>query len=151
MSKWDQRFLDLAEHVRGWSLDPSTKVGAVVVGAEDKRSLAVGYNGFPPGIADDERLNDRDVKYRLIVHAEINAIRNARFPVAGATLYTTKFPCDSCAKEIVSAGIQRVVSPEPDWDCPRWGESTSFARGVFEEARIEISFPTSQDRIETAA
>lgn len=151
MSKWDQRFLELANHVRGWSLDPSTKVGAVVVGAGDKRSLAVGYNGFPPGIADDERLNDRDVKYRLIVHAEINAIRNARFPVAGATLYTTKFPCDSCAKEIVSAGIQRVVSPEPDWDCQRWGEPATFARRVFDEAGIEVSFLTRQDVIETAA
>ena len=28
---WDERFLSLAHHVSGWSKDPSTKVGAVIV------------------------------------------------------------------------------------------------------------------------
>jgi dCMP deaminase len=70
---WDARYLDLARHVAKWSKDPSTQVGAVVVG-KDRRKIAVGYNGFPRGIADDNRLFDREVKYTLIQHAERNVI-----------------------------------------------------------------------------
>jgi deoxycytidylate deaminase len=51
---WDARFMALAEHVAGWSKDPSTKVGAVIV-SPDRRQLTTGYNGFPQGIADDAR------------------------------------------------------------------------------------------------
>ena len=30
-NKWDTRFLDLAEHIAGWSKDPSRKIGAIAV------------------------------------------------------------------------------------------------------------------------
>lgn len=57
--KWDQRFIDLAFHLSGWSKDPSTKVGCVVVG-EDREIRSTGFNGFPRGISDDnERLTER--------------------------------------------------------------------------------------------
>ena len=56
--KWDQRFIELAQHISGWSKDPSTKVGCIVVG-EDREIRSTGFNGFPRGIADDsERLED---------------------------------------------------------------------------------------------
>ena len=29
--RWDRRYVGLAQHVAGWSKDPSTKVGAVLV------------------------------------------------------------------------------------------------------------------------
>ncbi|HIF04044.1 MAG TPA: CMP deaminase, partial [Candidatus Poseidoniales archaeon] len=50
--KWDRRFLALAEHIAGWSKDPSTQVGCVVVGV-DREIRSTGFNGFPRGIADD--------------------------------------------------------------------------------------------------
>jgi dCMP deaminase len=66
--KWDCRFLEMAELVGSWSKDPSTKVGAVIVD-KDRRIVSTGYNGFPQGIADrSELLNDREKKYKLIVH-----------------------------------------------------------------------------------
>jgi hypothetical protein len=37
--KWDRRFLGLAAEVAGWSKDPSTQVGAVIV-RPDRRFLA---------------------------------------------------------------------------------------------------------------
>ena len=72
--KWDQRFLDLARHVAGWSKDPSTKVGAVV--ADDRHQvLSMGYNGFPAGMRDNVDLyEDRPTKYSRIIHAEMNAL-----------------------------------------------------------------------------
>jgi deoxycytidylate deaminase len=50
------------------------------------------------------------------VHAEMNALLDAGLrgvPVAGATLYSTTFPCHNCARHIIGAGITRVVFIEP--------------------------------------
>lgn len=50
------------------------------------------------------------------VHAEMAALMSAArrgVPVEGATLYTTTFPCHTCARHIVAAGIDRVVYREP--------------------------------------
>ena len=72
--KWDGRYLALAEQVASWSKDPSTQVGAIAVNPLGN-VVAQGYNGFPRGIADsDERYNDREKKYKYIVHAETNCI-----------------------------------------------------------------------------
>ena len=65
---WASKYKHLAKEISTWSKDPSTKVGAVVVG-EHGQLLSQGYNGFPRGIKDsDERLNNRERKYELVVH-----------------------------------------------------------------------------------
>ena len=75
--KWDKRFLALASHIAGWSKDPSTQVGCVVVGP-DREIRSTGFNGFPRGIEDSiARLENRELKYPLICHAEENAIMHA--------------------------------------------------------------------------
>ena len=61
MNKWDANFLTLANTVSMFSKDPSTKVGAVIVD-DDKRVISIGYNGFPKGIKDDQRLENRELK-----------------------------------------------------------------------------------------
>jgi dCMP deaminase len=147
---WDKRFIDLALLVASWSKDPSTQVGAVLVG-RDKEVLAVGYNGFPRGILDTaERLNDRPTKYKLVVHAEINCITNAArngIKTRGATLYviarsvsTGKLwggaPCIRCSVELIQAGVREVVAPAPQ-DMPEtWIESCAEGRRVIEEAGL---------------
>lgn len=136
MTKWTDRYVELAELVATWSVDPSTKVGAVVVGL-DRRHVALGYNGFPPGIKDDERLNDRPTKYVLMQHAERNVLDNAQFDLRGATLIVTKYPCHECAKSIVSKGVSKVIAPA----CPagdRWAESAEWAKKIFGEARVVV-------------
>lgn len=50
------------------------------------------------------------------VHAEMEAILacgRAGVSPRGGTLYTTTFPCHSCARHIVASGIKRVVFIEP--------------------------------------
>ena len=50
----------------------STKVGCVLV--KGKKVVSLGYNGLPMGVEDTfERLNNRELKYEMTVHAEINA------------------------------------------------------------------------------
>jgi dCMP deaminase len=134
--KWDQRFVEMAYLVGGWSKDPSTKTGAVIVDTH-KRVVSVGYHGFPAPVADDERLQSRELKYEIIVHAEVNALIFAQRAVVGCTLYTHPFmSCSRCAAIIIQAGIRRHVAPRND--APRWAQSFERARQLFREANVEV-------------
>jgi dCMP deaminase len=131
---WDRYFIKTAQQISTASKDPSTKVGAVIV-RPDRTIASQGYNGFPRGIADTpERLNHRETKYSLVVHAEANAILTAREPLHGYTIYTTFFSCAGCAKLVIQAGIKRIVSPE--YDVERWYESMRLAHQMYDEAGV---------------
>lgn len=144
--KWDRRFLDLATHVSAWSKDPSTRVGAVVVN-EDRVVVGMGYNGFARGVQDtNERYYDRPTKYKLVVHAELNAILNAGHAAKGATIYVvpsfgTPNLCSNCAKAVIQAGIVRVVGYAPDVSdevAARWAEELDAARLMCGEAGVQV-------------
>ena len=140
MTKWDQRFLDLALYVAGWSKDPSTQVGAVIT--REKFIVSLGFNGFPAGIADDERMENRSTKYQIVIHAEENAILSARQDLRGATLYVAPLlPCSSCAAKIIQVGIMRVVARIAHHDAPeRWAEPCAMALSLFEEAGVQVEY-----------
>jgi len=112
MNKWDVRFLQMATFVSSWSKDPSTQVGAVIAD-KDNRMIGLGYNGFPRGVADDHRLQDREQKYKLVIHAEENAILNSTATTHGCTIFSSHPPCLHCAGMLKQAGIARVVFEEP--------------------------------------
>ena len=141
--RWDQRYLKLAEEVASWSKDPSRKIGAVAVGTKGQ-VLAQGYNGFPRGINDsEERYNDRERKYELVVHAEMNVIYNATYngvSLDGATLYVTGLPvCSDCAKGIIQVGIKRVVMRDMVIP-PTWITSWNKTQEMFNETSIQFEF-----------
>lgn len=145
-SKWDKRFMRIARDIATWSKDPSSKIGAVIVN-DERRILATGYNGFPRGIADsDDRLNDREQKYAMIVHAELNALMNALYSgvsVKGATLYVYGLPiCSDCTKSVIQSGIARIVITDPrDEDVPEKWKTIWFEKSdpMFYEAGMMIS------------
>lgn len=57
------------------------------------------------------------IEYSRAVHAEMDAIvslsRESTGSSKSATLFSTTYPCHSCARHIVSAGIEKVVFIEP--------------------------------------
>lgn len=64
MSKWDARMLAVASLISGWSKDPSTGVGAVIVDPQN-RVVSMGFNGFPRAVEDSaSAMLDRDEKLR---------------------------------------------------------------------------------------
>lgn len=133
--KWDERFLALAEHISCWSKDPSTQVGAVIVDAK-RRVVGVGFNGFARGVDDTvDRLHKREIKYKLVVHAESNALDNAAY-TEGCTLYCTFFPCPQCAARIIQKGITRVVARKSPSD-DRWAEEQVFSKMQFDESGVK--------------
>lgn len=111
---WDEYFMGVALLASMRSKDPNTQVGACIVD-DDNRILSTGYNGFPYGCSDDEFPWERegqfgDTKYPYVVHAELNAILNARGKnLTGSRIYVALFPCNECAKAIVQSGIKEVV------------------------------------------
>ena len=148
-ARWARHFLQLAlDHAR-MSKDPSTRVGAIITGP-DREIVSGGFNGFPRGIADTpERLNDRDTKLKLIVHAETNAILGAArlgAGLKGCTLYLAATddsgmvwggpPCTRCTVEIIQAGIGGIVSYSPKKVPSRWHEDLALARKLIEEVGI---------------
>lgn len=109
---WDEYFMGVALLASKRSKDPNTQVGACIVD-DNNIILSTGYNGFPYGCSDDEYSWERegnDTKYNYVVHAELNAILNARGKdLNGAKLYVDLFPCNECAKAIIQSGIGEVV------------------------------------------
>jgi dCMP deaminase len=135
--KWDERFLALAEHIARWSRDPSTKTGAVIVDA-DNRVVSMGYNGLAKGVEDTPtRYSDRDLKYKIIVHCERNAIIFAHQNLQGCTMYTWPFmSCATCAAMVIQSGITRVVAP-PSTN-PRWQADFELSTQMFSESKVTL-------------
>ncbi|CAM4263677.1 anti-phage dCTP deaminase [Vibrio agarivorans] len=78
------------------------------------------------GVKDPEKVADKIfnnskakslIEYSRAIHAEMDAIvsltRQSNANTVGKTLYCTTYPCHSCARHIVAAGIERVVYIEP--------------------------------------
>ncbi|HWY34912.1 MAG TPA: deaminase [Nitrosopumilaceae archaeon] len=143
--KWDRRYLGLAQYYAQFSKDPSTKVGAVLVDYHN-RVAGLGYNGFPEGMDDsDERYLNRELKYKLVVHAEVNAIIDAGIRAAGSTLYvwpSFALPpiCNECCKVAITAGVSTIVGFVADVDsdrAARWRDSIAIAKMMCDEAGID--------------
>ncbi len=144
MNKWDERFMNMAHLVAGWSscYQDNRQVGAVIV--KDKRILTTGYNGASSGITSCKERGEclrkklgiasgtrQEICYA--VHAEQNAIVQAAklgVSVDGATIYVTHQPCSICAKMIINSGIKRIVYKE--------GYPDDFSKRLFEECGIQV-------------
>ena len=144
MSKWDIRFMEMAEVVGNWSscYQENRHVGAVIV--KDKRILTTGYNGAPSGVESCQEKGEclrkklnipsgtrHEICYA--VHAEQNAICQAAkmgISIEGATIYVTHQPCTICTKMIINAGIKRVVF--------KHGYPDDFSKVLLDEAGVEL-------------
>ena len=134
--EWDERFLAMARLVAGWSKDPSTQVGSVIVD-QNNRIVSLGYNGPPRGVKDG--YSDRDQKIRRTIHAEKNAASFAKCDLTGCTIYVTHPTCSPCAAFAIQQGIKTVVFYEGNSDfLSRWQEDYDEAMAMYAEAGVEV-------------
>ena len=111
---WDEYFMGVAKLSGLRSKDPNTQVGCCIVN-QNKKIVAVGYNGMPMGCNDKDFPWDvkegslENTKYAYVVHAELNAILNSTQQLCGCTNYVSLFPCNECSKAIIQSGIKEIV------------------------------------------
>lgn len=137
MANWTKTFMDLARFYASLSKDPSTKCGAVI--AKGNRQISQGFNGLPQGVVDSpERLNNRQIKYPMVIHAEVNAILFAAQPLTGCSIYVWPMaPCARCAGMIIQSGIKTVYAPRATIDqMNRWGDEMELARAMYSESGV---------------
>ena len=160
---WDDYFMGIALLAAKRSKDPNTQVGACIVsgdapnGFNHNTILSVGYNGLPIGCSDDHFPLGRDgdfldTKYPFVVHAELNAILNARGKsLVGSKIYVALFPCNECCKAIIQSGIREVIylsNKYADSDAVKASTKMFEAAGVkltrlqTDTQKIELSFET---------
>jgi dCMP deaminase len=130
------------------SKDPSTKVSAIIVG-KNNEILSTGFNGFPIGVNEEieTRWTNRELKYKMVVHAEENAIALAARhgqSLNGSRIYVSKLPCSGCAKLIIQSGIIEVIITKPktkeDNDFyARWKEDLIVSKTMLEESKVKIT------------
>lgn len=134
---WDQYFMTLALASGMRSKDPSTQVGACIVDNQNK-VVSLGYNGLTKGMVDSDFSWTRegkyfDTKYPYVVHAEQNAILNAKQDLSGCTIYVSLFPCHECAKLIIQSGITTVVFMDNKYEGT---DSYQIACDIFSRAKV---------------
>lgn len=119
------------------------KVGSII--AKDRRIISCGANRTIPRLCDSlrgclrvEKYGDKSKEHRnpadcRAIHSEVDAICNAAkngISTDGAVIYVTRYPCEACARVIVSAGIKTVV----------YGRKESISdetRKIFESNHVE--------------
>ena len=139
---WDEYFMKMVYLVSSKSVDPRTKIGAVLV--RDKSIIATGFNGFAKGVADlTSRYENRDEKINFICHAEFNSVViSARFGIStnGCKLYTNGIPCKDCCKAVIQGGISEIIVHYqwPEFTNQNWVESVKISKIMLNEANIPI-------------
>lgn len=142
------KFFAVASAFASLSKDRSTKVGAIALD-EEYDVLSTGYNGFPRGVDDDvEERHERPMKYLYTSHAEENLVAQAArkgVSLKGATVIVTSlFPCTTCSRMMIQAGVKRIIANHPSVD-PRWEEQANHATTMLKEAGVEIIFASDAD------
>ncbi|MGE5546094.1 MAG: deoxycytidylate deaminase [Solirubrobacterales bacterium] len=135
---WREYFMGFARHAAAKSKDPSTQVGAVVIGP-DGEIRATGFNGLPRGVADLPERMERPAKYLWTSHAEENLVAHAArvgVSLKGCTVYVTHFPCSRCARSLIQAGISAVVVDSGTTSMP--AEEFEIAETMFTEANVRV-------------
>ncbi len=132
--------MQIAHLVKTRATCPRRQVGAVIV--RERRMLATGYNGAPKGLRhcpENGPSNDWPIGCMRAghcirsLHAEQNALLQAAMlgiACDGATMYVTCQPCNTCAKMLVNAGIEKLIY---DGDYP-----DEFSIEIFRESKLEV-------------
>lgn len=140
--KWINHFIKVAEVVSTMSKDPNHKIGAVIVD-KNNRIVSTGFNGFAKGIDDtDERLNDKETKRLLMLHAEENAILYAKQDLTDCSIYIYGYPpCVHCTSIIIQSGIKTIYyknSNKHNTVSDYWKANLEMAQRLAKEANVVV-------------
>ena len=117
-------WLDVAEmYAKHCSGCNKVAVGCVIVSPKDNRALSFGANRAMPDLCKsprgclriemygDDSKNHRNSGDCRAIHSEIDAIAAAAcygISLDQSVAYVTRYPCESCAKALIQAGIREI-------------------------------------------
>lgn len=136
------QYMEIARATSLLSKDRRKKVGALFVDSKGG-FLSSGYNGFPRGANDDiEERQEGDLKQKVTVHAETNAIYQAArrgISLEGSRLYiTTLPPCIECTKAIIQVGCTEVFIEAHALLSKDWTVNWDLTKQLFEECGVKV-------------
>lgn len=135
----DIKFLKLAEDISKKSKDPSTKVGCVIYDELEEKIVSIGFNDFIKNCDRTYMTFEKPMKYRLIIHAEMNALLSNKQNLQNCIMYVTHLPCDNCLKHIASKGIKKIVCKYTDTNGKMFNEEMIEAiKRIIMATKIEI-------------
>ena len=82
---------------------------------------------------------DREQKYEITVHAEVNAVTTAALhgvSTEGSTAYITLMPCSRCASVLINAGVTAVCVLANPVIPDRWLSNFILASKLLAEAGV---------------
>ncbi len=154
---WQEYFIEILHSAQNRATCSRGRSAALLI--KNNHILSTGYVGSPANVphCDDvghefidsyEKNSEGNVELRQhcvrTVHAEQNAIAQAAkfgISVEGATLYSTMFPCYTCAKMLVNVGIKKVVA-EYDY------QSSEQSKSLFDLVGIEYTILDPSEQIQ---
>lgn len=118
------------------------QVGSIIVNESLNRILSFGANRAIPdlckyrGCLRVEKYGNNNKEHRApgdcrAIHSEVDAIASAGCDLRGACIVVTRYPCESCARAIVAAGITRVIYGRQQ----KVSEETMH---IFEDAAVQV-------------
>lgn len=135
---WSEYFLRMASVSSTRSTCVRAKVGCVLVDG-DHNIVTTGYNGSPSGLphCDEVGCLEHDGHCKRATHAERNALLQAArkgSSTAGCTAYVTHRPCLDCFRDLISAGVTRIIYQEAyGADHPEYAEWAAHKNVQFYE------------------
>jgi dCMP deaminase len=113
------------------SEDPHKQVGCSILNKEG-RLLSIGYNGLlPKQEVPSGFWGNRDERRKYVIHAETNALACISRYEEPHILACTLLPCPSCAINIISHGIKKVIYTEEY-------ERDNLAHEIFDFYKVKL-------------
>lgn len=113
------------------SEDPYKQVGCSILNKEG-RLLSIGYNGLlPKQEVSSGFWDNRDERRKYVIHAETNALACISRYEEPHILACTLLPCPSCAINIISHGIKKVLYIEEY-------ERDNLAHEIFDFYKVKL-------------
>jgi dCMP deaminase len=114
--KYIDFYMKIAKIVAEMSYANRLKVGSILV--KDGNIISCGWNGMPPGwdnvceyTVDDAKGYDTGKTKPEVIHSEMNCllkVSKSNNSSKDSTMFLTHAPCIDCAKQIFTAGINKV-------------------------------------------
>jgi len=142
---WDEYFLEISKAVAKRATCSRGRSGCVI--AKNKQILVTGYVGSPPGLPHCDEVGhlmktiihedgSQSQHCMRTTHAEQNAIAQAAklgIPLEGSIIYVRMTPCATCARMIITSGINRVV-------CENKYHAGKESEEMFKQAGVSLEF-----------